>query len=97
MLGRKGICVIARTKCPENGDPAKGKFCPCWVEVLEQSAEDKHKMRTRTACSHTVMLDWMRDAVRGTWTGAAEVSAMRKDVLTRLNEVIPLEHIDASH
>ncbi len=89
MLGAKGKCVIAGNVCPQNGDDTKGKFCPCWVEVVETN-QDTGVVRVRNDCSHRVMLDWMQNAVRGTWTGAAEVSAMRKDMGERLNRA--LEH-----
>ena len=84
MLGGKGVCVIAGTKCPENGDPDKGKFCPCWTEVVETN-ELSGETRVRSCCSHVVTLDWMKNAVRGAWSGAAELSAMRKEVTARLN------------
>lgn len=79
MLGGKGKCVITRTRCPENGEPEKGAYCPCWVEVIETNNETG-KTRVRHDCSHRVLLDWMSEAVRAGWSRAAETSKMRGEV-----------------
>jgi hypothetical protein len=66
-------------KCPQRGDE---NGCPMWWELPVEDDSDQTKQDIMAGCGYQLLPFVLRSVVKAGWTGAAEVSAMRQEVVT---------------
>lgn len=65
-------------KCPQRGDEAG---CPMWWEIPVEDEMDQTKQDIMAGCGYHLLPFVLKSVVKAGWTGAAEVNAMRNEVV----------------
>lgn len=70
-------------KCPESNDE---KGCPCWTEIIETNSETGQE-RINKNCLFQLMPSLMVEVIKASNRPAAEMSAMRGEVVSNIQQL----------
>ena len=90
-----GKCAIIDAKCPENGDPDKGRFCPHWDSYVKTN-DATGETRVDFGCDIPVMRQWMSSVQQAAWLSGkfitSAANAVSRAEVARVNGAQQLEH-----
>lgn len=65
-------------KCPQRGDE---DGCPMWWEIPVEREDNPLERDIMKGCGYALMPKVLNSVVKASWTGTAEVNAMREEVV----------------
>jgi len=70
-------------KCPQRGD---SEGCPMWWEIPVEKEDNPTEVALMKGCGYALMPLVLNSVVKSSWTGAAEVSKMRSEVVDSVRD-----------
>lgn len=73
-------------KCPVNNDPAAGRSCPVWWEMIMREVQTG-EVRTQKGCGLSLLPALMVDVTRSMSVAAANITQVREDIIQEVQNV----------
>lgn len=93
---RKPKCPLTRMVCPENSDPQRGTYCPCWWETLHTNVATGEEKFVKS-CAWGQLPLYLIEVIKASNRPAAAIESTRNEIaegLTRVAQAIDLQHVN---